>query len=329
MARKPDVDDGTGRQRATDGMIGRRETLIGLGAVGLTGCAARGVFMPGSSNAASTPRRVFMATNRQDLGRASRGDDLRWYEVHVSVPLHRTIGTVPVSGASAFGTERMFSLGGVPDLGAVDREPLVLWIHGYNNTAAEAVYRHTQMAEDIGMNGPQVSFVWPSAASGRGYIHDRDSVLHARRPLADMLLALRRQWSGDILIVAHSLGVFLVMESLTRLAAQGVVVSDIADGLLFLQPDIDPDVFREQVRDLGQLPAQAVVVLAEDDPALRISGGLAQTGARVGNTPGSLPDGFDAIDLTGVRDAATSHLVAVSSPRVLAHLRQVYRRGLS
>ncbi len=309
-------------------MIGRRETVFGLASMGLTGCVPRGDFAPASPASVARTRRMIMATNRLNLETAARGDGLFWYDLSVSVPANRTSGTVPVSGASAFGTERVLPLDRLPDLGAANGEPLVVWVHGYNNTAAEAVYRHTQMAEDIGMNGPQVSFVWPSAASGRGYLHDRDSVLDARRPLADTLLALRRRWSGDILIVAHSLGVFLVMESLTRLAAQGFPVTDIADGLLFLQPDIDPDVFHEQVQDLGQLPARSVVVLAEDDPALRISGGLAQTGARVGNTSHSVPDAFEAINLTGVRDAATSHLVALSSQQVLAFLRQVYRSGL-
>ncbi len=309
-------------------MIGRRETVFGLASMGLTGCVPRGDFAPASPASVARTRRMIMATNRLNLETAERGDGLFWYDLSVSVPANRTSGTVPVSGASAFGTERVLPLDGLPDLGTANSEPLVVWVHGYNNTAAEAVYRHTQMAEDIGMNGPQVSFVWPSAASGRGYFHDRDSVLDARRPLADTLLALRRRWSGDILIVAHSLGVFLVMESLTRLAAQGFPVRDIADGLLFLQPDIDPDVFGEQVRDLGPLPARSVVVLAEDDPALRISGRLAQTGARVGNTSHSVPEGFEAINLTEVRDAATSHLVALSSQQVLAFLRQVYRSGL-
>ncbi len=304
----------------------RRVLMWGLSGYALTACAQRGAFAPVSGRGRSF-RQITMATNADGPGFERRGNGIRWFDVSVSVPSTRQIGTVPVSGPSAFGTERLVELPGTPSFGLPAQQPLVLWVHGYNNTRAEAVYRHVQMVEDIGMTGPQVSFVWPSASTAGGYLYDRDSVLDARRPLAEVIRALRQRWSGEILVVAHSLGAFLAMESFGRLTRGGKPLRQFIDFLLLLQPDIDPDVFAEQVRDVGQLPARSVVVLAQDDRALRLSGTLAGTGGRVGNSPASVPEGFRAVDLTGIDDATTSHLVALSSPQMLATLRTIYQRS--
>lgn len=265
-----------------------------------------------------------MVTTGEGAHLTRRGDVPRWFDVTISLSDARAVGTVPLHGPTAFVTKRLTPLPGRPPFRVNGGHPLVLWVHGFNNTGAEALYRHVQMAEDIGMAGPQVSFVWPSAQNVRGYLHDRDSVLDARRPLADVIRNISQSWPGEVFVIAHSLGAFLTMEALGRLSRDGHSVPALVDGLVLMQPDIDPHVFREQTYDIGTLPGRAVVVLAQDDRALTISGLFAGTRSRVGNSPSTVPEDFDILDLTGVEDAGTSHLVALSSPMVLAELSRLY-----
>jgi len=97
-------------------------------------------------------------------------------------------------------------------IGPPTGDPLVIWVHGFNNTSAEAVYRQAQMAIDTGLRGPQLAFVWPSAATASGYLFDRDSALQARSSLEALFVRLGRIWSGQVTVIAHSLGWLLAME---------------------------------------------------------------------------------------------------------------------
>ncbi len=196
---------------------------------------------------------------------------------------------------------------------------------GFNNTPSEAVARQVQIIEDLGHKGPAVAFVWPSAATPSGYLYDRDSALHARDALASFLSRLRRAWPGEIIVIAHSLGGFLTMEALGRLRRSGKRGA-LVDGLVLAQPDISLDVFRVQVADAAPLPARTVLMVSEDDPALRLSALLSRQPERLGATHERETYrllGMSVIDLTGVRDAQERHLVAFTSPTVLARLRDL------
>jgi integrase len=113
---------------------------------------------------------------------------------------------------------------------------LTLWVHGFNMTPAEAVYRQAQMAEDFGMTGPQVAFVWATAERGIGYLHDRDSVLYARGHFEELVRLLARSTSGRIMIVALSLGSLLVMETLRQAAIDnGQLFTNAAHGVRIIK----------------------------------------------------------------------------------------------
>ncbi|WP_411891443.1 alpha/beta hydrolase [Yoonia sp. SDW83-1] len=267
---------------------------------------------------------------------ATRSDLLSFSAIDVAVPSDRDIGTVPVSGANAFSVLAQQNL---PDeqalrnaLQAAPRNaPLTLWIHGYNNTAAEAIYRQAQLVIDARMEGAQMTFVWPSAATARGYIHDRDSVLHARQPLSDLIDILHRVWPGEIVLVAHSLGAFLAMETLSWRAKDGRRAGEDLLGLVLLQPDIATDVFRAQVATTGALPRVSIIVASSADPALRVSARVSQSEQRVGShtDPAFYTQlGFQLLDVSHFDDARQPHLVAFSSPAFLTYLGRLQRPNL-
>jgi esterase/lipase superfamily enzyme len=309
-------------------MMNRRAFMATSAAALMSGCGARGQFMAPSGVGLFDTQPILMATNRVDPVSTERSETLNFYDLDVAVPRNRAPGEVPIKGNNAFALSRSRQISSDADLkralGPSRGVPLVIWVHGFNNTAAEAVYRQAQMATDTGARGPQLSFVWPSAATARGYLFDHDSALQARSALEDLFVRLGRIWSGDITLVAHSLGCLLAMEALVRMRLQNRPV--VLDGLVLLQPDIAPDVFEAQVHDIAPLPKNALLVTSQGDPALFVSARLAQSANRVGATQDQAAYealGFRVIDLTEVSDADDPHLVALTSPSVLEFLRNV------
>ena len=121
---------------------------------------------------------------------------------------------------------------------------VTLFIHGYNNTPSEALYRFAQIGHDFEIDTPRILFAWPSAGTATGYIYDRDSVLFSRDPLANLLTDIARKTNKEITLIAHSMGAHLTMEVLRQIAITGR--RDVLDDLrvvALLAPDIDPDIF--------------------------------------------------------------------------------------
>ncbi|MCF2872159.1 alpha/beta hydrolase [Octadecabacter sp. G9-8] len=309
-------------------MMQRRAFLATSAAALMSGCMARGQFTPPLASTAFDMQPILMATNRASPQSSERIEGVNFYDLDIAVPRNRAPGDVPVKGADAFALIRERQLSSDAELkralGPAGRDPLVIWVHGFNNTAAEAVYRQAQMVQDTGLRGPQMSFVWPSAATTRGYLFDRDSALQARTSLEELFLRLGRIWGGPVTVIAHSLGCLLAMEALVRMRLQNRPV--VLDSLVLLQPDIAPDVFDTQVADISPLPKNALLVVSGNDPALRVSALVSQSTNRVGaaaNVDKYEAQGFRVVDLSGIQDAGNSHLVALTSPTVLQFLREL------
>ena len=206
----------------------------------------------------------------------------------------------------------------------------VMFVHGFNNNAAEAVFQTAQMREDFGIESPTVAFAWPSAGDIRGYLYDRDSVLFSRRDFRTSLQALTRS-KGDVLIIAHSMGALLTMEALRDIATQGdrVTLSRLS-GLVLISPDIDPDVFRRQVQEIeavAPMPNPFVVFVAEQDRALRVSSLFTGGRDRLGTmTSAEDVEGLPVtlIDLTTFGERrGLNHQIILESPSAIAILRRL------
>lgn len=314
-------------------MMNRRTFLMTTSALALTGCTARGAFIQPRVGEEVDVVDVIAVTNRSTLNETDRDTQLRFADLKIGIPKTHQPGEVPAEGPGAFTLLDQRAIRNTAELaaslGPVGSVPLVMWVHGFNNTAAEAVNRQAQMAFDAGFRGPQMSFVWPSAETASGYLYDRDSALQARPALEDLLDTVAQVWDGPSVLIAHSLGCLLVMESLARLSLQGRATR--LEALVLLQPDISPSVFAALVRDIGTLPENSILAISRDDPILRISALFSRSEERVGMTddPSDYRElGFDVLDLTDQSDALNPHLVALTSPTVLDRLRRISNHDL-
>lgn len=170
-------------------------------------------------------------------------------------------------------------------LGEIATRPgtVAVFVHGYNFSYQEAVFRLARLGGEFRDEAVPVLFSWPSEASVSGYVADRDAATYARDDLAALLTALRTQLPDrPVLLVGHSMGGWLVMEALRQLRLEGR--DNVIDGLevALAAPDIDLDLFRVQAARVGPLDPPLTVLVSPDDRALAVSASAAAGRPRLG-----------------------------------------------
>lgn len=300
--------------------------------------------MTGAPSPATIQPMYLIAADRPlpGLRRAGGAGAVHAVAADVSIPPIHVAGQVDYDPGGD--PMRSFAVARARDLGGIDGvvrtalrdldpgEDVHVFVHGYNNTAAEALFRHAQMAHDFGGGaaGPQITFHWPSTARAMGYVADRDATLAARDDLADLLSRLTARAPGRVVLVGHSMGAFLSMEALMRLEARSSGAASRLDGLVLVSPDISIDVFLSQLDGIASRPEEFVVVTSQADRILGLSARLAGQSERLG----ALSDaerlrarGIDVLDLTAFAGEGDAHLTVATSPGAIALIRGLGAAG--
>ena len=190
------------------------------------------------------------------------------------------------------------------------KRDILIFVHGYNYSFAESLFRLAQIAADADLKEQPILFAWPSAASITGYVADKDAVTYSRDDLVGLLTSVAADPGvGNITVFGHSMGGWLVVESLRqlRLTGQDRVIDRLGDVVL-AAPDIDIDVFHRQVQTIGALQPPMTLLVSPDDRALRLSRRLAGSRNRVGLTDANDPrvqalataNGIQVIDISSL-----------------------------
>jgi esterase/lipase superfamily enzyme len=197
----------------------------------------------------------------------------------------------------------------------------VIFVHGFNNTFAEGLYRFAQLDHDLQLPGVAVQYSWPSAAQPLGYVEDRESVLFARDGLEQLIREVSAAGAQRIILVAHSMGAHLTMEALRQIALRGDRgLMNRIDGVVLISPDIDVDVFRMTAKTIGQLPEPFIIFGSPRDGVLRLSGFITGQQGRLGalEDVNRLADlDVTYIDVAAFRDG-TGHFTAATSPALIS-----------
>ena len=160
---------------------------------------------------------------------------------------------------------------------------VAVFVHGYNYSYQEALFRTAQMAADAKTIGLPILFSWPSSASVLGYVADRDAALYSRRELDGLLQSLAATPKvKSIMVLGHSMGGFLIMEAVRQLKLQGRLDVLAKLEVVLAAPDIDVDVFRSQLRDIGRMQTPITLLVAKEDRALAVSSLVGGERPRVG-----------------------------------------------
>ncbi|MGV2976305.1 alpha/beta hydrolase [Roseibium alexandrii] len=185
-----------------------------------------------------------------------------------------------------------------------------LFIHGYNTLFVEGLYRMTQFVHDAKAPVVPVLFTWASRGQLQGYVYDLNSVAIARDSLEQTLRLLARSNADSISILAHSMGNYLLLETVRQLPAEDRRrFTNRVGAVVLAAPDIDIDLFKNSLRKIGRPEKPFVIVVSRDDGALRVSRALAGGVERVGaySDDEELAElGAIVIDVTDLDPAETS-----------------------
>ena len=185
-----------------------------------------------------------------------------------------------------------------------------IFVHGYNYSFQEALFRFAQITADANTGGTPVLFSWPSEGAVTGYVADRDAVLASRDDLRDLLLSVADQPRlKRIVLFGHSMGGFLIMETLRELKLEGR--DDVLGKLMVVlaAPDIDADVFETQLDVIGKMKNPIILFVSKDDRALAVSSFIGGERQRIGRLDVNDPAiqaaarkyGVRIIDITSIK----------------------------
>lgn len=325
-----------------------RARLLALAAFALlAACAPRGAVMvvPGAAELAPAET-VFTATTRAaGPGAGGFGTDrsrtVAFGRFDVTVPPDRPPGKITwprgrpdpardfltdavlrYDDAAGFRAGLSQALAGRPP----DRRDAVIFVHGFNSTFAEGLYRTAQIGADLDLPGVLIHYAWPSRQSPLAYAYDRDSTLFARDGLERLLAETARAGARRIIIVAHSVGSELTMEALRQVAIGGNrALLDRVGGVVLISPDLDLDLFRTQADRIGQLPQPFVIFTSQRDRALALSARLTGQRQRLGNLGDPAPLADYAVTLLDVSafSRGLGHFAPATSPDLLRILGRI------
>lgn len=297
--------------------------ILAFGLV-LSGCASRpeGVLVPVPVSEPNVSKvDLLVATTRlpsydpRTLFTGERGTKLIVTDIGISIPpdKNRTIGQVqwpkklPANPLKDFTTYRVDGLEQktgesdwlnthVPANGSV-----MIFVHGFNNTFEDSVYRFAQIVHDSGADVAPIIFTWPSRASIFDYNYDKDSTTYSRDALEEVIrTAAAHPKVKDITIMAHSMGTWLTMESLRQMAIRdGRIIAKVKDVIL-ASPDLDVDVFSQQWMVMRKDAPNMTIFVSRDDRALSISRRIAGNIDRLGQINPAVEPYRSALEAAGI-----------------------------
>ncbi|MCP4563390.1 MAG: alpha/beta hydrolase [Bosea sp.] len=261
----------------------------------VAGCAGdvKGVLTPVTSTVPGTSKvTMLVATTRAadpDAGVLFSGERGKpaYVEMTISLPpdARRKVGEVqwpsrlPGNPETDFVTLKVDKLDAKTGLARlhervarVPKRRVMVFVHGFNNRFEDAVYRFAQIVHDSDANVVPVLFTWPSRGSIFAYGYDRESATYSRNALENLLQELARDPAvGEVSLLAHSMGNWVALESLTQMAVRNRGIPPKIANVMLASPDVDADVFRTQIAEMTGRRPNFTLFVSQDDRALALS----------------------------------------------------------
>jgi esterase/lipase superfamily enzyme len=163
-------------------------------------------------------------------------------------------------------------------LARTPQKDVYIFIHGYNNTFEDAVFRAAEVWHFMGRMGVPVAYTWPAGYGGiRGYAYDRESgeftVSHLREFIK--LIATCAEVER-VHLVAHSRGTEITISALRELnlyySGQGLSTQQELklENLVLAAPDVDEEVFLQRcvAENLLMAARRTTIYVSDRDRAI-------------------------------------------------------------
>lgn len=103
---------------------------------------------------------------------------------------------------------------------ADNSEKIIVFLHGFNVSFEEAVYKAAQIKYDIQIKHPMLLLSWPSCSSAKDYAYDKQSTISSSILFSKLfdLLETNDLFDGkEIVVIAHSMGNMLLSQIVSHM----------------------------------------------------------------------------------------------------------------
>ena len=166
-------------------------------------------------------------------------------------------------------------------LAQTPRKDVYLFVHGFNNTFEDAVFRAAEVWHFMGRVGVPIAYSWPAGRGGlRGYAYDRESGEFTVSHLRHFIKVIAECPDVERLhLVAHSRGTDVTISALRELhlgyAAQGKPTQRELklENLVLAAPDVDEEVFTQRFvgENLLRAAHRTTIYASAHDKAIELS----------------------------------------------------------
>lgn len=128
---------------------------------------------------------------------------------------------------------------------------ILLYVHGFRETFFTSARDSAQIARLSGLDIPMVHYSWPSQGEFLKYAADETNMYYNERQFRSFLTKLAQQpWTKEIILVAHSLGVRLVIPAIEYVDrnSSNADSSNISN-IILASPDVDRQDFERDIAE--------------------------------------------------------------------------------
>ena len=205
----------------------------------------------------------------------------------------------------------------------------LLFIHGFNVTFDEALWRTSQLCHDLKFSGRQLCYSWASCGRVLSYPTDEAtidwSVAHLREFLRTVTrnLGLRR-----LHIIAHSMGnraLLAVLENWQSAEGETPISQ-----IVLAAPDVDTGRFKQIAKVFGHYD-QVTLYASRDDRAIKVSRAVKSLPRAGDANPPIVMTGLSTVDVTAVAGElfGLGHSYIAATSPVFRDLYYIIQEGLS
>jgi esterase/lipase superfamily enzyme len=215
---------------------------------------------------------------------------------------------------------------------SMDNPGILVFVHGYNSSFADAARRAGQLAFDLNFSGATVLFSWPSRAEVVQYTVDEQNAEWSVPDMEAVLASLATVAPGTpIYVIAHSMGNRVLTRGFKALVDDNKPARREFKQIVLAAPDVDADVFRRDIAPviLGKVP-RVTLYASSNDKALMASRDLHGGYHRLGESGKDLVvlPNLDTVDASMVSTEFLGHSYFGDSRTVVDDLKYVIHESL-
>jgi esterase/lipase superfamily enzyme len=209
------------------------------------------------------------------------------------------------------------------------RKEAFVFVHGYNVSFEDAVYRTAQLAYDLGFPGAPILYSWPS--NGRvlqytGDLNNNDWTVHNLEAFLQAVAA--RSHATTVHLIAHSMGNRALSNALNLIATQGATPRAHFREVILTAPDIDADTFKNLASSIESTADRITLYASTRDKALELSKKINGGYRRAGDASDIVViRGMDTIDASALDTDFLGHSYFGDRRSVLSDLFTLIKEG--